>query len=102
MRQRRNTKLLILGFLGLAGLAFFADKFAPSSLQIVSAFLLIFLLSDFFLSQYLLNNVRRAILLSSGLTVFLALRAAGLREPIYPALLIACLISLELLFGKYR
>lgn len=97
VRQKRNTKPLILGILGFITLAFFADKFSPDSIPTVSVFLLIFLLSGFFLSQYLLNNVRRALFISLGFTIWLSLRAAGLREPIYPILLTACLVSLELL-----
>ena len=79
----------------------FAYKFPPDTWEIISIFLLIFLLSSFLLSLYLLNNVRRAILLSLSLIILLSLRALGLREPVYIVLLVLSLISLEVLFTKH-
>ncbi len=99
-RLKRNRRYLIIGISGLVILAIFINKFAPVTLPIIVTFLLIFFFSVLALAYYLLNNVRRSILISLGLALWLALRATGLRDSIYPALLVACLISLELLYRK--
>lgn len=99
-RAHHDRRFLIFGIFGLAGLAVFAAKFAPISFQIIALFLLIFFLSVLCIAHYLINNVRRSIFISAGFTILLALRAVNLRDPLYIMLLLACLISLELLFRK--
>ncbi|MFZ5845364.1 MAG: hypothetical protein ACOY0S_02740 [Patescibacteria group bacterium] len=100
MRRKRKIGWLVLGLVGLVGLVGLINFYPPSSWLLISIFFLTVLLSSFFLSLYLLHNVRRAILLSCGLTVFFLLRLFGLRQPLYLILLAASLVSLELLFYK--
>lgn len=99
-RHERNIWWLLLGICGLSGLAWFANTFSPDSALKIVEFLLILAVSAFLLAQYLLNNVRRATLLSIGLTTIFILRFLGLRDPIYIILLLATLASLELLLSK--
>lgn len=76
------------------------NAFPPDSLSRILEFFLIILATSFVLSVFLLNNVRRALLISFGLIILLTLRALGLRDPLYPILLLASLVSLELLLNK--
>ena len=95
-RGKVNLWWLIAGISGLSGLGWFVNTFAPDQQLHRIAFFSIFLVSSFSLMQYILANMRQALLLSLGLTIFLLLRYLGLREMLYPLLLVACLISLEL------
>lgn len=100
MSRQRNIWHLILGISGLSSLGWFINSFSPNSWQKISFFFFLVFLSSILISQYLLRNLRRAFLVSTGLTVFLILRALDLRSPLYIVLLLACLISLELHFGE--
>lgn len=99
-RPKRNFKAFIFGILGFGSLVIFINQLAPASPGVILIFYLIFFLSANLISFYLLNNARRAFLLSLGLTVWLILRQLGLREIMYVALLAASLLSLEILFSK--
>lgn len=99
-RPKRNFKAFIFGILGFSALVIYVNQLPPSSLLIILIFYLIFFISAYLISYYLLNNVRRAFFLSFGLSVLLVLRALGLREIMYAALLGASLLSLEILFSK--
>lgn len=74
----------------------------PSALVFVGIFFLIFFLTSFFLLLYLLNNVRRSFLGSVFLSGILILQALGLRELVYPVLLISLLLSIEFYFVNSR
>lgn len=93
----RNPWWLVLGISGISSIAWFVNTYPPDSLMRIASFFLLFFGTSFFLSRFLINNVRRALLLSLGLTVFFLLRLLGLREPIYIVLLFITLISLEVL-----
>jgi hypothetical protein len=54
----------------------------------------------FFSSLFILKIVRRAILVTLGVVIWLLLRFLGLRDWYYPVLLIPVLVSLEMLFQK--
>ncbi len=97
---QRNVWWLILGITGLSGLAWFMNTIPPDSMSQIIEFLLIILVTSFVSAQFLLNNVRRAVLVSVGFSIFLVLRYLGLRDPIYLILLVASLISLEMLLSK--
>ncbi len=99
-RRRRNIGSLAFGLVGFAVLGWFIITFEPTSWQKIAVFFFILFLSSIFVSQYLLKNTRRALLISVGLTVFLLLRLLNLREPIYLILLITTIASLEVLFQK--
>lgn len=99
-RKNRNPLYLIVGVFGVSTLAWFINAYPPDKPFRIVIFLGLIGFSSTFLSLFLFKNVRRAILLSSGLTVFLLLRYLGLREPLYLILLLASLVSLELSLRK--
>lgn len=91
---------LILGISGLSVLSWFIHTFRPENIYLLILFFLIIAATTLFSSLFLLKIVRRAVLVTLGVVVWLMLRLFGLRELWYPLLLIPCLISLEILFGK--
>jgi hypothetical protein len=99
-RLKRNILWLILGICGLSILGWFINTFSPENFPQLILFFVIIAATTFFSSLFLLKIVRRAILVTLGIIVWLALRLFGLRELWYPLLLIPCLISLEILFQK--
>lgn len=96
----RNIWYLFLGIWAVSGLAWFVNTFPPTSPTNLIIFFLLVFFSGLFLSQFVLKKFRLSVLLSTGLTIFLLLRLLDLRQPIYPALLFACLLSLELYYRK--
>jgi hypothetical protein len=99
-RPKRNILWLIFGICGLSLLGWFVNTFQPENIQLLILFFIIIGITVFFTSLFLFKIVRRAILVTLGIVVWLALRLFGLRELWYPLLLIPCLISLEILFNK--
>ncbi len=98
--KERNPWWLIFGISGISILAWFVNTYPPDTIAQIATALLLFFTMISSLSYFLLNNVRRALLLSLGLSVFILLRILQLREPIYPVLLLTSVLSLELLFGN--
>lgn len=97
---RRSVWWLIAGISGISALAWFANTYTPDSWQMIALFftLITAILTSFLL--YFLNNVRHFLLITGGLLVFFFLRLLGLREIIYPLLLVATLLSIELVLRK--
>lgn len=91
---------LILGISGLSVLGWFVNTFQPENILLLIPFFVIIAATTFFFSLFLLKIVRRAALVTLGVVIWLILRLLGLREIWYPLLLLPCLISLEILFGK--
>jgi hypothetical protein len=91
---------LIFGISGLCVLGWFVNTFQPENVYLLIFFFVIIAATTFFTSLFLLKIVRRAVLVTLGVVVWLILRLFGLRELWYPLLLIPCLISLEILFQK--
>ncbi len=91
---------LILGITGLSVLGWFVNTFPPENILLLVLFFLIIAATAFFSSFFLLKIVRRAVLVTLGVVIWLILRLLGLRELWYPLLLVPCLISLEILFQK--
>ncbi|MBI3577547.1 hypothetical protein HY086_05920 [Candidatus Gottesmanbacteria bacterium] len=99
MRSKpRNPWWLVLGISGISLLAWFVNTYPPDSLVRMAVFFILFFLTSFSIAHFILNNVRRSVLLSFGLIVYLLLRLLNLREPLYPLLLFITLISLEVFF----
>lgn len=85
---------------GVSALAWFVNSYTPDSWQYIAMFFtLVALIITSFL-HYLLNNVRHILLITGGVLILLLLRLLGLREIIYPLLLAATLLSLELMLRK--
>ncbi len=101
MRNKpRNPWLLIVGISGVSLIAWFVNTYPPDSIVRITIFFFLFFLVSLPISLFFLNNVRRAILLSLGLTVVFLLRILGLRETIYFLLLFISLFSIELMLQK--
>lgn len=92
--------LLIFGISWLCLLGWFVNTFQPKNVYLLILFFVIIAATTFFSSLFLLKIVRRAVLVTLGVVVWLILRLFGLREFWYPLLLVPCLISLEILFQK--
>jgi hypothetical protein len=100
LHKERNTTVLFIAVVTASMLGWYIHTWTPSSVIAQSGFFVLFFLTIFTLLLYIVNNTRRALLVSVGFTLFLVLRAAGLREWWYVALLTASLLSMEWLFGK--
>lgn len=99
-KPKRNILWVIFGICGLSVLGWFVNTFPPENILLLILFFVIIAGTTFFSSLFLLKIVRRAMLVTLGVVIWLILRLLGLREPWYPLLLIPCLISLEMLFQK--
>ena len=99
-RPQRSVWFLIIGISGISSLAWFANTYTPDSWQKVVIFFIFAAAIILSLLLYVLNNVRHVLLITGGLLILLVLRYLGLREIIYPLLLAASLLSIELLLRK--
>jgi hypothetical protein len=99
-KPKRNILWLILGICGLSVLGWFVNTFPPENILLLVLFFAIIAATAFFSSLFLFKIVRRAVLVTVGVVVWLLLRLLGLRELWYPLLLLPCLISLEILLQK--
>ena len=72
----------------------------PGSPIIISILFFLVAITVFSGLYYLTNNLRRSIMLCSGVLIFLFLRLIGLHDVYYIALLGGCIFSLELYFQK--
>ncbi len=99
-RPTRHIWHLIAGISGLSLLGWFVNTFPPENILLLVLFFVIIAITVFFSSLFMLKIVRRAVLVTLGVVIWLTLRLFGLRELWYPLLLIPCLISLEILFQK--
>src|SRR5947207_13453525 len=96
-KTNRNIWFLILGISGVSMLGWFVHTFSPENILFIALFFIIIATATFFCSLFIVKTVRRAFLLTLGVLLFLLLRLFGLRDWYYIILLIACLVSLELL-----
>lgn len=87
----------MLCVIGLTGLVI---VFPPVGIVPFAAFFLLLFSALFYLLRFALNHTRRALLLSTGITMLLLLRALGLRHWLYPLLISALLISIEVYAQK--
>lgn len=98
---QRSVWWLIIGVTGISALAWFTNTYTPDSWQRIAIFFSLFTLIITSLFFSFLNNVRHILLITGGLLILLLLRLLGLREIIYPLLLLASLLSLELMLRKW-
>ncbi len=99
-RPHRSVWWLIIGISGISALAWYANTHTPDSWQMIALFFVLATIIVLSLLLYFLNNVRHVFLITGGMLILLLLRLLGLREIIYPLLLIASLLSLELMLRK--
>jgi len=91
---------LIIGISFLSVLSWFVNTFPPENIPFLILFFVIVGTTTFFFSLFVFKIVRRALLVTLGVVIWLLLRLLGLRDFYYPLLLIPILISLEILFQK--
>lgn len=91
---------LIVGISLLCILGWFVNTFRPTSPLLFLIFFTIVAATTFTLSLFMIKIVRRALLVTLGVVIWLLLRLLGLRDFYYPLLLVPLLISLEILFQK--
>lgn len=97
---RRSIWWLVIGITGIIGFAWFTNTYTPDSWQMIVIFFTLIIAILISLLLYFVNNVRHILLITGGLLILLVLRYLGLREIIYPLLLAASLLSLELMLRK--
>jgi len=96
----RKKSLLAIGLILLLVLILFVIFIPPTGMLALIIFFLIFFSGIFYLATFGFNNLRRALLTSGGVTFILILRVAELRHWLYPVLILAIIVSLELYFRK--
>ncbi len=92
----RKKSSLIIGIMGLLILCSLILLIPPRNIFIIGFFFCVLLVSLFYLLSSLFNQRRRALLISSGITFYLILRALDLRHWLYFILIMAIVISLEM------
>ena len=91
-----RINFLLAGIAELSLLAWIFNTIPPKEGSVILlTIILIWMILFCFLAAFI-KNVRRCLLWSSGVGIFLILRAAKLHDPLYLILLIALLASLEL------
>ncbi len=100
LRSHRSVWWLFMSISGVSALAWFANTYTPDSGQRIMILFVLITIIIASLLLYFLNNVRHILLITGGLLILLFLRYLGLREIIYPLLLVASLLSLELVLRK--
>ncbi|MEK7544168.1 MAG: hypothetical protein AAB557_04820 [Patescibacteria group bacterium] len=96
----RSVWWLFVGISGISALAWFINVHAPDSWQVMLLFFILITAIIISLLLYFIDAARHIFLITGGLLILLTLRFFGLREIIYPILLIASLLSVELLLRK--
>lgn len=91
---------IVIVVTAVSTLAWFINTYAPDSWQMIAIFFVLAALIIMNFLNYLLNNVRHILLITTGILIVLLLRLLGLREIIYPLLLAATLLSIELMLRK--
>jgi len=99
---QRNVLHLFLFLVFASTLGWFINSYPPEAIWQFGVFYLLLGLTILFLSHFILCNLRRALLVSIGVVLFFILQSFNLRHPLYSALLILCLISIEYTSLKMR
>ncbi|MEK7533019.1 MAG: hypothetical protein AAB542_01165 [Patescibacteria group bacterium] len=99
-KKARNPLTLFIGVTTLIVTAAYINVFPPDSLMVLLGFFALLMISSTTLGIYLFPHTRHAILISSGLAVYLMLRLIGLRHPLYTLLLVASIAALEYLWRE--
>ena len=96
----RKKSHLIIGTIGLTFLIGFMIAFPPQGILLMIAFFSLFLTTLFYLLRYALNQSRTSLFLSTGITLLFILRAYNLRHWLYPLLIFALVLTLEVYMRK--
>jgi hypothetical protein len=95
MRVTRNITHLLIGVVGIGAVGWYTNVFFPTSPTSIAIFFLLLGSTIGSLLLYLYGNMRRSLLLTAGIIIFLLLRYFGLRQPLYPILLAASILCIE-------
>jgi len=95
MHQERNFLHLFLFLVFASTLGWYINSYPPELLWQFGVFYLLFGIAILSLTHFILCNIRRSILITTGIILFLILRSFNLRHPLYVFLLLACLVSVE-------
>ena len=98
-RRSRQKRFLIIGSIFFLPIIFIITTQVPTIIFTTIFFLLLFL-SFLYLGRFFLNQTRLSFLLSCAMILWLFLRALQLRHWLYPLLILAIIISIELYFQK--
>lgn len=98
--KKHNLWFFFGGTLFLSILGWYANAFTPTSIERLVIFLTLCGAGIFFFIVYITDNVRHGIIISSTVIILLILRYLQLKEWIYPALLAAVALSIELYLEK--
>lgn len=101
-RTPRNPAMLFFGITGLILIAAYVNVVRPDTALYIAGFFILLLATLMCLGIYTLKNVRRAIMISSAVIIFLFLRIVDLRNPLYAVLLTASVIALEYVWKDHK
>lgn len=96
--KARNPLLLLAGLTGSIVLSAYINIVPPDSPLVLIGFFVLVAFSIGSLCSYLFKNMRHAMLIAGGVSVYLVLQLLGLRHPIYAVLLVASIVALEFLW----
>jgi hypothetical protein len=99
---QKNILHLFLFLVFASTLGWFINSYPPETIWQFGVFYLLLGLTILFLSHFILCNLRRALLVSIGVVLFFILQSFNLRHPLYSALLVLCIISIEYTSLKMR
>ena len=95
LHHTKNPLYLFLGCTGVFILAAYVNIFPPDQLVYVGTFFILLLLTLTLLILYVGRDIRRSIVISGGIVLYLLLRYFGLRHPLYLILLIAATFAVD-------
>lgn len=95
LRHRKKSHL-VLGLLLTTILFGVVILLPPEGILVKGLFFLLFFSALFYLLRFAFKHSRRALLISIGITLLLLLRALGLRHWLYPLLIVALILSVEI------
>ena len=105
-RKKRSFLLLLIAIASGAGLGYLIFSFPPSSqitnykLPATPLFFALLFLSCASFFGFLLNNIRRGILIGAFINAYLLLRLFGLKQIFFIILLLALFATIELFFKQ--
>lgn len=102
IHKERHISFFLIALTLASGLGWFINSYPPGSVWTYGVVFLLVGCSIGFLLQFLFNQIDKSIVGGAGVVIFLILRALQLRHFVYDLLLIACLISIDIMIIKIR
>ncbi len=98
----KNPLILFLGITGLILLAAYINIAPPDTAVNIIGFFTLLVATMLLLGIYAIRNIRRVIVITFAVVVYLCLRYVGLRHPLYAVLLTASIIALEYVWKDHK